>query len=145
MTFQEFIDTTLLPSLINVAVALVTVLTGMAISAIRKWGEKQKSELFRNILAEAADAAERSVAYAAQVFVDNARDEDGQLDRNSARDALQLALEATKRQLGAEALRLLARAVGGADKVDDVLRTMVESAVSKKKTERESARAFLSR
>ena len=145
MTFPEFMDTTLMPALLNVAVAFVTVLTGMAIAAIKKWGEKQNAEFVRNILAEAADAAERSVAFATQVFVANARDEEGKLDRGSAQNALHMAIEATREQLGREGLAMLSRAVGGDDKVSAVLRTLVEAAVSKKKTDKESSQAFLGR
>jgi hypothetical protein len=145
MTFQEFLDGTLFPALMNVAVVFVTVLTGMAIAAIRKWGENQKAEFVRNILAEAADAAERSVAFTTQVFTEGARGEDGKLSLRSAQDALSVALKATREQLGAEGLAMLARAVGGDDKVSNVLRTFVEAAVSKQKAERESSDAFLAR
>jgi hypothetical protein len=145
MTLQEFLDTTLFPALLNVAVVFVTVLTGMAISAIRKWGEKQNSELMQNVLAEAAMAAERAVGFATQVFTENARDAEGKLDRGSAQNAFHLALEATKEQLGAEGMAMLARAVGGTDKVSAVLRTFVEAAVTKQKIERESSQTFLAR
>lgn len=144
-TFQEFIDTTLLPTLLNVAVVFVTVLAGMAINAIRKWGESQQMEMARNILIEAADAAERAVAFTAQTFTDNARTLDGSLDPGQAREAMSIAITATKEQLGAEGMAILARAVGGSDKVSAVLRTFVEAAVSNQKLERETAAAFLNR
>jgi hypothetical protein len=85
------------------------------------------------------------VGFATQVFTENARDAEGKLDRGSAQNAFHMALEATKEQLGAEGMAMLARAVGGTDKVSAVLRTFVEAAVTKQKIERESSQTFLTR
>lgn len=145
MTFQEFLDTTLLPSLLTIAVTLVTVLTGMATDAIRKWGQAQKTEATRKILEAVADAADRAVAATTQTFAQAMREPDGTLNPKAAAEAFSMAMVAAREQLGAEGLALLARLLGGEGRANQVLTTMIESAVQRQKVERVTAEAFMRR
>lgn len=145
MMFAEFFQDTLLPAILSVGAAVVTLLAGMAIDALRKWGEKQKNQTVSIVLGEAASAAERAVAMVQQTFLDEVRvaREDGHLSKDEATKAFRLAIAAAKAQLGVSGLSALAKVVGGDAQANEVLSTMVEAAVSKKKPATQSASDFI--
>jgi hypothetical protein len=146
MMFSEFLDTVLLPTLYSVLVALVTTLATVAISAIRRWGQKQKAEWISKVLEEAAAAADRAVAMVNQVYAEKSRAEgDGKLTAFQAKEAMRMAIDAAMEQLGADGLKQLAAVAGNDTGVMKVLHTMVESAVSNEKLMRESSTSYLAR
>lgn len=145
MTFDVFFQETLLPALLTVAGVFVTALTGMAISAVQKWAEKQKNQTVALVFAEAAGAVEVAVAMVNQTFAEQVRlaREDGKLTREEASKAMRMALDAAKVQLGASGMAALAKIVGGDARAGEVLTTMVEAAVYEQKAPVQSAEDFL--
>ena len=142
----EFTDTVLVPTLYSLALAVVSTLATVAISAVKQWGEKQKNELARDVLARAAEAADRAVLMVNQVYVEGARNPDGSLSASASREALRMAMGSARGQLGAEGVALLARVTGGSAAAAMALRTMVEAAVNSEKpmlSVRQSSDAFL--
>ena len=145
MTFELFFQETLLPALLTVAGVFVTALTGMAISAVGKWAEKQKSQTIALVLTEAAEAASVAVAMVNQTFTEQVRiaREDGKLTREEASKAMRIALDAAKAQLGVSGMAALAKIVGGDVHAGEVLTTMVEAAVYNEKPPTQSSGEFL--
>lgn len=131
--FAEFLNDTLLPALLTVLTALVSVGAGMAVGAIREWGAKQKAEWVRTVTAEAATVVENAVQMVNQTFTANARDENGKMTLNQSREAMSMALQAAREQLGIDGLNALMRLWGSAEEVDKNLAGLVEAAVYRQK------------
>jgi hypothetical protein len=145
---SEIVDTVLLPTLYTVLLALATAVAGVAIGAIRRWGEKQKNAWAVGVVNRAADAADRAVLMVNQVFTEKARGLDGKLSASVSREALGMALNSARDQLGSEGWAMLIQATGGEDPALRTLKTMIEASVQSEKpmvTVRESADAFLGR
>ena len=144
----EIVDTILLPTLYSVLLALVSTLAAVAIGAIRRWGEKQRNAWAADVVQRAAEAADRAVLMVNQVFTEKARGIDGTLSANSSREALGMALNAARDQLGRDGMAMLIRATGSEDSAARTMKTLVEAAVQAEKpniTVRQSSDAFLER
>lgn len=143
--FNEFFQDTLLPAMLTVAGVFVTALTGIAITAVQKWAEKQKNQTVALVLGEATDAVATAVAMVNQTFAHQVRlaRDDGKLTREEASKAMRMALDAAKVQLGASGMASLAKIVGGDIRAGEVLTTMVEAAVYEQKPPVQSAEDFL--
>jgi len=137
--FAEFLNETLLPALLTILTTLVTVAVGIAVTAIREWGAKQKQEWIQKVTAEAATAVENAVQMVNQTFTQNARDVDGKISLNQSREAMSMALIAAQQQLGVDGMKALGRLWGAGESVDANLRNMIEAAVHRQKPPKEYA------
>lgn len=134
--FTDLLNDVVLPALFSIAAAVVPILAGYIIDAVRKWGERQKAEWLRSVMGEAAEAAERSVMMVKQTYTDTIRATSSPpdtLDAKVARHALHMALDAARKQLGADGLKMLSKAVGGGPEAERVLVTLIEASVAKAK------------
>lgn len=135
--FSDLLNDVILPALFSIAAAVVPILAGYIIDAVRKWGERQKAEWLRSVMSEAAEAAERAVMMVKQTYIDTLRATSvpsDTLDPKAARHALHMALDAARKQLGADGLKMLSKAVGGGPEAERVLVTLIEASVAKAKS-----------
>lgn len=132
---QDLWNDVVIPALITLATGTLTILVGVAISAVRRWADKLEAEWAQNVMAEVAAAAERAVLAVNQTFVDEVRlaRQDGKLTLEESRTAAQKALVIAKNQLGSDLFAALIKVVGGEAKADHVLLDLIESAVSSTK------------
>jgi len=141
--WTEFLNDTLLPTLLNVLSAFVTVLVGMAAVAARRWAAKQQAEWVATVTAAVTDAARVAVLKTNQTFVDDVRAaiEDGKLDRETAVAALVHARNVLKQSLGEEMWAAFVRIVGGEEQAEQAAATVIEAQVRAVKLEEMRAAA----
>lgn len=143
--FAEFLNEALIPALYTLALAVVPIVTGFLVDALRKWAKKQKAEWISRLIEEADAAVDRAVDSVEQTFVSKRREAGGKLDARTAREAMNLALSEARKQLGDDALVSLSKALGGTEATNKAMETMAEAAIGWRKTQARSSDEFLNR
>lgn len=129
--WTDFVNETLLPSLLTILSAAVTALVGVAVAAVNKWAQKQKAQWVATVMTSLTEAAKRAVLKTNQVFVDDLRASlaDGELGLEDQQAALALARNTMRDELSDELWEALLRIVGDQSTAERVMDSMIESQV----------------
>ncbi len=136
--FAEFLNDIVIPAIITVLGALVTVGAAYAVTAIRAFGKKLQNQWAEQVLERALVAAQNAVHTVNQMLVADlkAASEDGTLSVENGRLALNRALLAARRQMGVSGMANLTKAVGDEGEAVLVLSSLIEAEVDRMKQEK---------
>lgn len=129
--WSDFVNETLLPSLLTVLSAAVAALVGVAVSAVNKWAQKQRAEWVGTVMLNLTMAAQRAVLKTNQVFVDDLRAAmaDGELTLEDRKAALEMAKRTMREEMSDELWQALLRIAGNAPAAERVIESLIESQV----------------
>lgn len=132
---QEIWNDAVIPALVTLLTAALSILVGVAISALRAWAAKQTAQWKRAVVDEVTKAAEEAVAAVNQTFVADikAARADGNLTPDEAAAAFKRARDIVLTRMGEAGLAALAKVAGSKANAQAVVSDLIESAVSKSK------------
>lgn len=132
---QEIWNDAVLPAMVTLLTATLSILTGVAINGLRAWAAKQEAQWKQTVIEEATKAVESAVAAVNQSFVDDIKlaREDGHLTAQEATAALNKAKEIAVEQLGKSGMEALQRITGGEANAIVMLYNLIEAAVKRSK------------
>lgn len=133
---QEIWNDAIIPALVTLLTATLSILVGYAISALRAWAAKQDAQWKRAIVDEATAAAAEAVAAVNQTFTADikAARADGRLTAEEAATAFRRARDIALNRLGEAGLAALAKVAGSKAGAQMMVGDLIESAVAKTKT-----------
>lgn len=132
---QDIWNDAVIPALVTLVTAALSILVGVAINALRRWAEKQEQAWKALVLEEVAAAADDAVAAVNQTFIDEIRKgrEDGRLTIAEAQEALNRAKDIAIERLGKSGMAALKKIVGGESNALGTLLGLIEAAVGRSK------------
>ena len=132
---QELWNDAVLPAMVTLLTATLSIGVGVAINALRAWAAKQEAQWKKEVIDEVARAAEDAVAAVNQSFVDDikAGREDGHLSTDEAMTALHRARDIAIQQLGKSGMAALEKVTGGNAQAIVTILNMIEAAVKRGK------------
>lgn len=132
---QEIWNDAIIPGLVTIATALVSILTAYAVRALNTWAAKQQAQWKQAIMQEVTNAVEDAVAAVNQSFVDDIKlaREDGHLTAQEAQTALTRARDIAVERLGKSGMEALQRITGGEAAAIVMILNLIEAAVKRAK------------
>jgi len=132
----DFWNSTVVPALITIVTAAVSVAVAYATAALKRLADKQKAEWAATIMSDVALAAETAVAAVNQTFADDIRAavaNDGKLTRAEGQEALDRAFKIVVGQLGEAGWKALVKLMGSSGAATSALLDAIEAAVGSSK------------
>lgn len=132
---QDFWNDAVLPAMVTLLTAALSILVGVAVSALRAWAAKQEAQWKQAVIEEVTNAVEDAVAAVNQSFVDDIKlaREDGHLTAQEAQTALTRARDIAVERLGKSGMAALQKITGGEAAAIVMIFNLIEAAVKRSK------------
>ena len=133
--YQDLLTDAVIPAMVTLLTAVLSILTGVAVNALRAWAAKQEAEWKRAVIEEATIAAENAVAAINQSLVDDlkAARADGKLTPEEGVTALKRAADLAVKQLGEDGMKSLRKVAGNNADAILMLYGLIEAAIKRGK------------